>query len=223
MDTSNELPISRENAEMRLASGASGNETVKTSSVAGDDACYKDASKNCTRVHARESNGGAVSVGRPDGRSVGRRGGGKEDNGDGLREVKGEVQRHNRGDSKCPIESDNDCTSCEGGIDRSGTMEDGESDLEGDSDRVCLFCGEVPCDWATFGKDLLDSGEDMFPKESAGENSVRRKALCRLHTCKKYGHLGKGNRVPIPKCVQDRIRDKWPEANSELCMGFREN
>ena len=206
MGASTELPLSLESVERKVISGASSYEADRTSSGGCDGAC-NEARNICTRAHARgrdiERSGGPVYVERRDASGGGRGGGEKQDNGDGA----------SCGADGSSTERDEE----------SGNGGDGESDLEGGSVRACLSRGEALCEWTAFGKDLLDSGEEMLPKDGNKENSIRRKALCRLCARKKYGHLGKGNRAPIPRCLQDRIGGKWPEANSELRMGFREN
>ena len=52
--------------------------------------------------------------------------------------------------------------------------------------------------------------------------NVVRKALYHLFTYLKYGHLGRGNRIPIPSCVMEKIREEYPDQNREF-MGFCED
>ena len=52
-------------------------------------------------------------------------------------------------------------------------------------------------------------------------NERMRKALYRLFTYMKFGHLGRGNRIPIPQCVVDKFREAYPEPDG-VYMGFHE-
>jgi hypothetical protein len=38
-------------------------------------------------------------------------------------------------------------------------------------------------------------------------NNKMRKALYKTFTYLKFGHLGRGNRIPIPSCVASKIRE----------------
>ena len=46
--------------------------------------------------------------------------------------------------------------------------------------------------------------------------------MYRMFTYLKYGHLGRGVRIPIPECVVAKIREKYPDPNEEY-MGFMES
>ena len=52
-------------------------------------------------------------------------------------------------------------------------------------------------------------------------NSKMRKALYRAFTYLKFGHLGKGNRIPISPCVAKKIREMYPDADGNY-IGFHE-
>ena len=59
----------------------------------------------------------------------------------------------------------------------------------------------------------------MYTEEDILENKKRRKAMYRLFTYLKYGHLGKGNRIPIPICVIENIRKVFPSPDVNY-MGY---
>jgi hypothetical protein len=101
-------------------------------------------------------------------------------------------------------------------------------------------CGGTPCQWDEFGDDLLEQANEMFVQtmsvaddgsavmvlvnKSSGElvnNNTARYHLYKMFTYLKYGHLGKGNRVRIPSCVQDMIREHFPDPSNQY-TGFRE-
>ena len=67
---------------------------------------------------------------------------------------------------------------------------------------------------------LVDGVKIVVDKDGvAVSNAKMRKALYRLFTYKKFGHLGKGNRIPIPNCVTDKIKEMYPD-DDDSYMGF---
>ena len=92
--------------------------------------------------------------------------------------------------------------------------------------ETCTECGETPCDWDTYGSNLMEGTEEFILSLQAAndgerpENNIIRKGMYRLFVHLKFGHLGKGNRLSIPCCVRDQIRRKWPNDNGEY-MGYR--
>ena len=87
---------------------------------------------------------------------------------------------------------------------------------------VCLRCGSTPCEWITYGKDIIKGGQEMYSEEEDVENNKKRKAMYRLYTYLKFGHLGKGNRIPIPICVTEKIRGMFPSSDGDY-MGYMSN
>ena len=94
-----------------------------------------------------------------------------------------------------------------------------------DNDSVCVICGGSPCEWAEYGEELLgrqslmvrrgvdENGEDSLI-DSTGRpitNKKMRLYMYRLFTYLKFGHLGRGNRIPIPSCVTTQIRNRYPD------------
>ena len=100
-----------------------------------------------------------------------------------------------------------------------------ESDIEEEkmeSEVVCLWCGSTPCKWITYGKDIIEGGQEMYSEGENVENNKKRKAMYHLFTYLKYGHLGKGNRIPIPICVVEKIRETFPSPDGNY-MGYISN
>ena len=109
-------------------------------------------------------------------------------------------------------------------------------DNDDEEEEVCITCGAGPCEWEQYGRQAIDMvlGEFILDSNSPGMyihtrdnstvgRSAVRKATYRIFTYLKYGHLGKGNRVPIPECVLCRIREAFPEENEENYVGFQES
>lgn len=96
---------------------------------------------------------------------------------------------------------------------------------------VCATCGSMPCEWIEYGKKALDQANCMYRTNANGgkvddtnaevSNNRMRKALYRLFTYLKFGHLGRGNRIPIPECVMKEFRKAFPDAGDEY-MGYYE-
>jgi hypothetical protein len=98
--------------------------------------------------------------------------------------------------------------------------------VEGDNDNnleqpVCLSCGGTPCDWVKYSEDVMKEVNEKFP---VGEDGVRinpdsleaadnkkiRFALYRAFTYQCFGYLGKGNRIKLGSCVENKIKDLFP-------------
>jgi hypothetical protein len=88
---------------------------------------------------------------------------------------------------------------------------------------VCGVCEGTPCQWDDFGDNLLEQANEMFEQtasvgddgstvivlvnKSTGEivNNASEYQLYSMFTYLKYGHLGRGNRICLPECVEDKI------------------
>ena len=102
---------------------------------------------------------------------------------------------------------------------------DSDTQDNDDDESVCVICSGTPCEWDEFGPELLSRQSLMVRREvdddgieklidSAGrtiQNSKMRLYLYRLFTYLKFGHLGRGNRIPIPNCVTSQIRNLYPD------------
>ena len=104
--------------------------------------------------------------------------------------------------------------------------QDCEMAEEDESESImCAVCGGTPCDWIVWGDEILSEVQLMYeedPQKGQGEveNRCIRKSAYRYYIYAKHGFLGKGNRIRIPTCVLDRIREKWPEADGNY-TGYR--
>jgi hypothetical protein len=81
----------------------------------------------------------------------------------------------------------------------------------------CTLCGQVPCDWDTFGEQIW---EDC--KELKGQGADNKQV--RFHAYKQYNRLRHGvlhqfDHRPLPVCVRGEIMDSWPDPNHEY-VGF---
>jgi hypothetical protein len=99
---------------------------------------------------------------------------------------------------------------------------------------VCQICGSTPCEWAEFGDEVKDYSKRLYIHKAMNgtiamtdrdgnfiPNKKMRKALYKTFTYLKFGHLGRGNRIPIPLCVVSKIREMYPEPDGNY-IGFHE-
>ena len=96
---------------------------------------------------------------------------------------------------------------------------------------ICAICGSMPCEWIEFGTSMLQNVNMTYPTNGDREriddsnvvvdNERMRKTLYKMFTREKYGHLGKGNRIPLPNCVVVKIREAFPDPENKY-MGFHE-
>ena len=111
------------------------------------------------------------------------------------------------------------------------TGESNNSEIE-DDEPVCIYCANTPCEWHVYGQELLRNtslmhyretrnGKEVVVDDAGNEvsNASMRKAMYRMFTYLKFGHLGKGVRIPVPQCVADKIRAIYPEEDGKY-MGF---
>jgi hypothetical protein len=82
----------------------------------------------------------------------------------------------------------------------------------------CSFCGQVPCDWDTFGDEIFDEGMQL--KDSGLENNQVRYHAYRHYTRLRHGVLRKHDRRPLPVCVRTEIMENWPDPNRNY-VGFQ--
>ena len=78
----------------------------------------------------------------------------------------------------------------------------------------------MPCEWIEFRKEALEKADMMYNTNKDRNkvddddviviNARMRKALYHLFTYIKFGHLGRGNRIPIPQYVVDKFREAYP-------------
>ena len=99
------------------------------------------------------------------------------------------------------------------------------SDSSEEEEIVCDECGSMPCEWLQFGNKTVESINSRYRLNESGArvdsngvlvmNALMRKAAFKVFTYLKFGHLGRGHRIPIPGCVMDKVREEYPEANGE--------
>ena len=114
-------------------------------------------------------------------------------------------------------------------------MEEQESkSLSEDEVLVCEACAGTPCEWVEFGDEVKEYATRLYDHEDRDgvtvisdregnvvSSSKMRKALYKTFTYLKFGHLGRGNRIPIPPCVVRKIREMYPEPSGSY-TGFHE-
>ncbi len=100
---------------------------------------------------------------------------------------------------------------------------------------ACEHCGSTPCDWEWIGKIAVGNIIDQFTPHNndsnifirdedgstVGKEKIR-KTIYSMFIYMKHGHLGKGNRLSIPSCVLDRIRDLFTSEDGDY-MGFKDS
>ena len=94
-----------------------------------------------------------------------------------------------------------------------------------EADECCYICGKSPCEWIEFGLPAISELKNRFCIDTAkshgyivdisnGEhvpNKNVRFSCYRLFTYEKYGHLGHGNRMKLPDCVEAVIKETFPD------------
>jgi hypothetical protein len=103
---------------------------------------------------------------------------------------------------------------------------------ESTESSVCEICGGTPCEWDQYADGIVMQSVALFHRDRHGgkeviideqggivNNSKMRKYLYKAFTYLKYGHLGRGNRIPVPPCVVRKIRDMFPDPEDNY-VGF---
>jgi len=96
---------------------------------------------------------------------------------------------------------------------------------------VCAVCEGYPCEWEEFAEQLIIQLDLTYPKNGDGkymDNETHeeltprnlRYFLYRQFTVLKWGHLGKRRRVKIPGCVEEKIRELFPDPDG-VYVGFK--
>ena len=96
-----------------------------------------------------------------------------------------------------------------------------EEKIEG-GETVYPRLGSTPCQWITYGKDIIEGGWEMHSGGDNVENHRKRKPMYPLFTYLKYGHLGKRNMIPIPTCVVEKMREMFPSPDGNF-LGYLRN
>jgi hypothetical protein len=100
-----------------------------------------------------------------------------------------------------------------------------EEEAEAAADVCCYVCGKIPCEWLEYGVIAMDSFEEKFDISTALENGYVvdkssgakvpnnkiRFSFYKMFTYEKFGHLGRGNRIKIPDCVEQQVKAMFPD------------
>jgi hypothetical protein len=91
------------------------------------------------------------------------------------------------------------------------------------SEGVCSHCEQMQCEWLLYGPTIVHSVQSTHGSNPNVDRLLTNKA-CRhaaytSYTRTKFGYLGKGNRVPLPKCFVNGIRDNFPDPSNNY-VGF---
>jgi hypothetical protein len=112
----------------------------------------------------------------------------------------------------------------------------GELPVETEEERCCYLCGKTPCEWIEYGIPAIEDLKRCFNMDTAiseghvvemqsgnqFQNDKNRFTCYRLFTYEKFGHLGKGNRVKLPVCVEAKIKKIVPSLDGNYTM-FKAN
>jgi hypothetical protein len=102
-----------------------------------------------------------------------------------------------------------------------------ELPVETEEEWCCYFCGKMPCEWIEYGIPAIEDLKRHFNMDTAisegyvvemqfgnqFQNNKIRFTCYRLFTYEKFGHLGKGNRVKLPVCVEAKIKTLFPSVD----------
>jgi hypothetical protein len=83
----------------------------------------------------------------------------------------------------------------------------------------CQHCGKSPCDWPAIHPEIIQSAHQLDTNEAGLSNGARRFRLYQWATFLIHGHLGRGERHELLKCVVEEIHAWYPD---EEYTGFRE-
>lgn len=95
------------------------------------------------------------------------------------------------------------------------------SNSESEGDETCITCGYSPCSLITFTNELQQS-ITLVDTPAAGvdwNHKEKRFHLYKHFTKLVYGPLGKGERIPLPICVEKRVRERYPSPDGKYA-GF---
>ena len=94
---------------------------------------------------------------------------------------------------------------------------------DGSEEETCLKCGQKPCCFVTY-KEEIDASFLACDLESTVDddgNNIQKRYICyRNFIFSLYGNtLGKGHRVPIPICIEEAIKLRYPDKKGKY-KGF---
>ena len=88
----------------------------------------------------------------------------------------------------------------------------------------CAYCHRRLCVWQEYEEQMLEMVDIEVESTSSRSmpNNTKRKIAYQYMTRVIEGYLGSGNRVQLPQCVVDAIREQYPDKNNNY-MGFKES
>ena len=90
------------------------------------------------------------------------------------------------------------------------------------SDTICSLCKNGDCERIGYADCLLNFYALVLTDENL--TNAERRFQCYKHwTRVHHGVLGKGNRIPIPKCVKSEIETWFPRDNGDDGVGFKKS
>jgi hypothetical protein len=96
--------------------------------------------------------------------------------------------------------------------------EEVEEMMEHEKPVPCTLCGQVPCDWDTFGEEIWEDCEEL--KGQGADNKQVRFHAYKLYTCLRHGVLRRFDWRPLPMCIRGEIMDSWPDPN-HVYVGYQ--
>ena len=85
----------------------------------------------------------------------------------------------------------------------------------------CEECDCSPCIWSENKEQIQHDNSYLLSENDT--NKQRRFYAYKQMVYALHGHLGKGQRRELPKCVVEGIRMLWPENNKRKYVGFKAN
>ena len=81
----------------------------------------------------------------------------------------------------------------------------------------CSGCGDTPCS----GYRLCSFGLE-YKARTGNDNKAVRFKLHQKYTRETCGVLGRGQRIPIPLCIDAMIKEEFPNEDGSEHVGFKE-
>ncbi len=83
---------------------------------------------------------------------------------------------------------------------------------------TCDVCGQAPCDWELFGKEIWEKCNST--KEQGSDNMAVRYHAYKMYTCLRYSVLHCLDQQTLTVCVCGEIMDSWPDLD-HVFVGFQ--
>jgi hypothetical protein len=93
-------------------------------------------------------------------------------------------------------------------VDSDANSSDTDEEEDDCPKEPCSVCGQVPCDWETFGDKIFDEGMEL--KGSGLENNQVQDHAYHHYTLLRHGVLRRHDCHPLPVCVRTEIMENWP-------------